>query len=460
MKKIVCTCILAITLLLGCNENEFEVPESKIIEVPSGTMISIRSVISDLDRLEEEKKINFTQEDQFVEGYVISSDKEGNFFKELVIQDKPENPTSGIIVKLDERALYQRYPFGSKIRIRLKGLSVGFENGVTQLGILKENEIRAIDFSSIDDYVFRTGEITKPKPLHISTEQINRTHELLYVALDHLQFDKSLTDPEIKTIAGEKTDRFDGLRTMNHCPSGVDIVLCSSIFSSFKKVSLPKNKGTVTGVLMRDFGDDFFVVKMNSIQGLNFKEEKRCEPIFFECKADKASSSEILFEEDFETITNEKKLEPLGWFNINVTGDEKRWTDKKVTNVNNRTLTISAFNSNLKPLEAWLITPEIDLEKVEKAYLKFRVRTRFNTGKALYIWVTDLYSGDPLTTDWKLLPVEIPVESSNFKTIEYPISCLTGKIRLAFQYKGYDPIVTSTYEIDDIQFMGVKNIKN
>jgi len=451
---------LALILFFGCNEKEFEVPQSKVIEVPSGTIVSIRSVVSNLDRLEDEKKINFKQENQFVEGYVISSDQEGNFFKELVIQDKPENPTTGLILRLDERALYQRYPLGSKIRIRLKGLSVGFENGVAQLGVLKENKIEAIDFSSIDDYVFRTGEIAQLKPLSLSTEKITKTQELLYVELDNLQFENNLIAPEIKTIAGEKADSFDGLRTMNHCPSGVDIVLCSSTFSSFKNRSLPENLGKVIGVLMRDFGDDFFVIKMNSVEGLFFKEGKRCEPTFFECKGIISTPLETIFEEDFESITNEKKLEPLGWFNINVTGDEKRWVDKKVTNVDNRTLAISAFNSNLRPLEAWLITPEIDLRKVKNAYLKFRVRTRFNTGKTLNVWITNTYTGDPLTTKWKLLPLEIPTKSSNFKTIEYPIFCLKGKIRVAFQYKGFDPIATSTYEVDDVSFLGVNILKD
>ena len=32
----------------------------------------------------------------YVEGYVVSSDATGNFYKKLIIQDKAENPTAGI----------------------------------------------------------------------------------------------------------------------------------------------------------------------------------------------------------------------------------------------------------------------------------------------------------------------------------------------------------------------------
>lgn len=454
MKRIIY--LLIMVLCFSCEDKEFEVPQAQPLVIPSGDVISIRALISGLERLESKSKITFNKGNQFVEGYVISSDQEGNFFKELVLQDLPENPRAGVILQLDERAMYQRYPLGSKIRIRLKGLSVGFENGVAQLGILKENEIDPIDFSSIGNHVFRTGEVEVLKPLKLSVEQITRQHELLYISLDNLQFEKSLLEPELKTIAGEATDSFDGLRVMKHCPSGVEMILCTSTFSSFKSVDLPKGSGELTGVLTRDFGDDFFVMKINSINNLNFENETRCEPIFLDCPNIDVAATALLFEEDFETITNENKLEPLGWFNINVTGDEKRWSDKKVTNVDNRTLTISAFNSNLRPLEAWLITPEVDLNNVVDAYLKFRVRTRFNTGKTLNIWITNSYSGNPLTTNWELLPVEIPVKSSNFKTITQNISCVAGVVRVAFQYKGFDPVVTSTYEIDDVQFFGIK----
>jgi len=458
MKQLFYINFLTTIFFFSCTEKEFEVPKAMSIDIPSGNSISIKALTSGLDRLEDEKKVSFIEDNQFVEGYVISSDREGNFFKELVLQDKPRNPTKGIVILMDERALYQRYPFGSKIRIRLKGLTVGFKNGIIQLGVLKEDEIEPINFPSIDNYVFRTDEKVALTPLELSPDQITREHELLYVSLTDLQFNKSLIEPIIKTVAGEKADSFDGLRTMMHCPTGVEITLCTSTFSSFKNVNLPTRKGKVTGILSRDFRDDFFVIKMNSISNLDFKNNLRCEPIFFKCDGSDFTTMEVLFEEDFETITNENKLEPLGWFNINVTGDEKRWVDKKVTNVDNRTLSISAFNTSLQPLEAWLITPEVNLDEAENAYLKFRVRTRFNTGRTLNVWITNSFTGDPLETDWELLPVQIPVKSSNFKTIRQSISCLSGKIRVAFQYKGFDPIATSTYEIDDIQIIGKNSL--
>lgn len=448
---------IPLLILWSCSEEDFEIPTAQTQPIPRGTILSLNAITSGLDRNEVEKRIQFSEEDQFTEGYVISSDESGNFFREIIIQDFPENPTIGILIKLDERALYEKFPLGSKLRIRLKGLSLGFENGVIQLGVLKENQIAPIDFSSIENQVFRTQEIATLQPLTLEANQITRNQELLYVTLNNLQFDTNLITPVPITLAAESTDHFDAFRPALHCPSGVEISLCTSTFSSFKQATIPVTMGGITGVLSRDFGDDFFVIKMNSIADLDFPQSNaRCESNFFECATTNVEVADLLFSEDFETITNENKLEPLGWFNINVTGDEKRWEDRKVTNINNRTLSISAFNTNLRPLEAWLITPEINLEGIADAYFKCKIRTRFNNGKTLNLWITNAYTGDPLTTVWELLPAEIPIASSNFKTIIQSISCKSGKIRIAFQYKGFDPIATSTYELDDVQFFGSK----
>ena len=47
-----------------------------------------------------ERLVTFDK-DLVLEAYVVSSDEAGNFYKEMVVQDKPDNPTAGIIIKLN-----------------------------------------------------------------------------------------------------------------------------------------------------------------------------------------------------------------------------------------------------------------------------------------------------------------------------------------------------------------------
>ncbi|MEG0697613.1 MAG: DUF5689 domain-containing protein, partial [Algoriella sp.] len=61
-------------------------------------------------------------DDLILEAYVISSDETGNIYKTISIQDNPTNPTVGTQIEINAGNLYNDYPLGSKIQIRLKGL--------------------------------------------------------------------------------------------------------------------------------------------------------------------------------------------------------------------------------------------------------------------------------------------------------------------------------------------------
>ena len=78
--------------------------------------------------------VTFSQ-DAIIEGYVISSDETGNFFKTISIQDDPSNPsTHGVQIEIDANSLYTKYPVGAKIQIQLNGLVAGYDRGVIKLG--------------------------------------------------------------------------------------------------------------------------------------------------------------------------------------------------------------------------------------------------------------------------------------------------------------------------------------
>ncbi|MFP3813336.1 DUF5689 domain-containing protein, partial [Bacillus sp. SIMBA_005] len=51
--------------------------------------------------------------DQIFDGYVVSSDENGNFYKTISFQDKPENPTVGLQIEVDKSSNYADYPVGA-----------------------------------------------------------------------------------------------------------------------------------------------------------------------------------------------------------------------------------------------------------------------------------------------------------------------------------------------------------
>ncbi len=116
MKKFVSLLIL---VLIGCvTTDDYDVPQTQLPANVSieGTQISLRAVKNNFD--EETGDIFTFSGDQYFEAYVVSSDRAGNFYNELILQDRPENPEAGIQILIDENALYQRYNFGRKVFIK------------------------------------------------------------------------------------------------------------------------------------------------------------------------------------------------------------------------------------------------------------------------------------------------------------------------------------------------------
>ncbi|MFM2117958.1 MAG: hypothetical protein RL316_1148, partial [Bacteroidota bacterium] len=63
-------------------------------------------------------------DDQVIEGVVICDDKSGNYYQQIAIQDA----TGGILLRLGSANLYNYYPVGRKIFVKLKGLYLGQYN--------------------------------------------------------------------------------------------------------------------------------------------------------------------------------------------------------------------------------------------------------------------------------------------------------------------------------------------
>src|SRR5690606_29463944 len=109
--------------------DDFEIPGTDFNEpVIEGILTTIATVKSHYN-FQTNVIYNFRESNAYFIGYVISSDESGNFYKKLVLQDQPANPTAGIQLQVDDNALFDTYNFGRKVYIKLDGLSLGFNNG-------------------------------------------------------------------------------------------------------------------------------------------------------------------------------------------------------------------------------------------------------------------------------------------------------------------------------------------
>jgi hypothetical protein len=229
----------------------------------------------------------------------------------------------------------------------------------------------------------------------------------------------------------------------------------TSTFSDFKAVRLPSGAGRISGVLLRAFANENYLFKLNTVEDINFDQE-RCDPEPL-CEGP-SGGSDIIFEEDFEGISSIAQLS--GWINVNTEGGSLNWRTGSFSN--NTYAQVSGFNTD-ETYDAWLVTPEINLTNSTLEEVSLDLEAAFDNGPGLSILVTENFTGDVETTDWiELESIEIPQgPSSGFGGFSAAgvenISCLEN-IRFAFRYQGSDPDgVTTRYHIDNLTISGQSN---
>jgi len=311
--------LLLIALVIsfyGCiPENDFNLPVILPNEVEVLANSNIRATINALKQ-SEEKTYTFSQNDNaIIEGYVISSDEAGNFYKTMIIQDKIENPEYGIVVLIDMKAYYTKYNFGRKIYIKLSGLSIKEEKGQYQLGYLNANEITNIPDSLLDHFVIRSQTTEEILAREIRLEEISDQMINTYVKITDLQFSK---DAVGKTFASENFDRYNGERIIEQCYNRVKSFLFTSTFSDFRSNLLPQDRFHISAVLIKDSYSDKIVLILNDPSFLISDDVDRCDPNFYDCNNEGEVGNTVVYYEDFEGFKSTSEIEEKGWFNINV----------------------------------------------------------------------------------------------------------------------------------------------
>lgn len=451
--------LLVTGLFFSCvKTDDFSLPELEIPEItPAGNIITIAAVKSQFN-FQTRDILIFGDADTFMEGYVISSDEGGNFYKKLILQDRPENPTAGIQVLIDDTSLFTTYNIGRKVYVKLAGLSLGYQNGVLQLGKQNRSSVVIIPGPLIDEHIIRTTQTVEITALPLEISNFSENHKNIYVRLENVQFNRNIVREDARfTFAGEAIDRFDGERQLESCRNSAVTILSTSTFSNFKSLLLPTNSGNLEGVLTRNFTDDFFVVILNTPETIFFGNTGRCDPEFLTCGGNNIPGNEIVFQESFETITTQRMLDSRGWTNVNVSGGSKRF--ETGATAGNRAVRISAFNTQENPMEVWLVTPGINLDRSSGEVLSFDIKASFDDFTILDVFVTTGFTGNPVTTSWRLLDARVPVGPSgqvgaSFKRSNIDVSCLQGTLHVGFRYLGGVPDKTTAYDIDNIRLTG------
>ncbi|MDT7832566.1 DUF5689 domain-containing protein [Flavobacteriaceae bacterium S356] len=476
-----------IGISVSCVEDgDFDVPSGTEVQepiIPQNALVTFQSAINSLINEIDDNNNNvidngengvftYPSDDPNVDGdelytfgYVISSDRAGNFFEELIIQNSIDgnNPTNdvrlGFKVEVNVSSLFQTYQTGRKIYIKLNDLSIGISNGVYTIGKEDGNNIGQIQPYEYQDFITRSNEVATMTPKVTTIANLSAADLNTLIQLDNMQF---FRDQLLLTYAGEPSDQFDGFRTLESCDDGSTILLQSSTFSDFKSIQVDQNKGNIQGIFSRDFGDDFNVFIINGLSDINFANTDRCDPIELDCGIATAEGPNTLFEDDFQSQTTFSPITGNGWTNFIQEGTEG-W-EAYVSGGANASLGTSArvgsFQSGDASSVAWLISPAIDFDAQTGETLTFQTSNSFADGSTMDLLFSTDWDGNTAnitSATWGILPAAYIVQDSDFfgawlSSGIVDLSCATGTMHIAFRYKGSgDSGFDGTYELDEIK---------
>lgn len=458
-----------VMLFFSCvNDDDYSIPspdETENIVIPVSQLTTFKAIYERCKQaVKKGNLIAIIEEDLYIEGYVISSDQAGNFFKELIIQNKidasnPDNdPRLGIKLEINVGSLSDTYEFGRKVYVKLKGLTIGESHGVLAIGRGEDSKIEQIQEFEYRNIVLRTSEVAIMTPKVSSLIHLTEADENTLIQLDDMQVNRF---DLARTYAGESTDAFDGLRILENCESGASILLQTSTFSDFKSLPVPQNKGSIQGVFSRDYRDRFYVLIVNSSSDVTFNSNERCDPMELDCGLAPSFGTINLFYEDFESQKNNKLITGNGWTNFIEAGSEG-WEAYSSTSTNaslGRSARFKPASSGDASNVGWLITPAINLDAQEGETLRFKTSNSLADSsylEVLYALDWDGTEANITSATWGVLSAAYVVKDTDsfvpwFNSGTVNLSCVTGTIHIAFKYTGSgQEIFDGVYELDAI----------
>jgi hypothetical protein len=464
--KILFALLAMVSLTFSCVEDDdFSVPETSevVIDAPANT-INIQSIVNEYENTfggQDPEPITFEENAGFIEGFVISSDEGGNFFKELVIQNAAENPTVGVRVQIDVTPLFTRFEFGRRVYVKLDGLTLGESNGVYTLGL--GEDLNRIQEARVDEFILRDEETVTIVPKDISISQISEDQENQWVRLTNVQF----PDEELgKTFASEPGDTFDGDRLLQSCDDffAPRVVFQTSTFADYRALRLPGGSGSVSAIVSRDFRDEFFVLNANSPENIDFDPNTRCDFDIISCGTTSSPGSNVLLEEDFDGGINNTPTMPAGWTNFIEEGTIT-WESYFDSDRNSPATRASTFGSGDDSSVTWLITPQLDFDAQSGETLTFFTSNDFADASTLEVLFSNDWDGTEAgitAATWSPLADAVIVPNSEFfrnfvSSGNVSLDCVDGTGAIAFRYTGSEAdgggrggASNGGYQLDDV----------
>ncbi|WP_372639596.1 DUF5689 domain-containing protein [Ancylomarina sp.] len=431
-------------------EPAFEMPaDANLISIDELKAIYTNTIPSTGKYLKADEFLT-VEEDVYISGYVISDDKEGNFYKNIVIQGDLEGNSQGINISVGESSLFTSYAQGQKIFVKCKGLTLGKYGNEVQLGgsyvfykyrdqdKMKEYRLSPIPTPSIDFHIFKDKYPVEINAAIRTIAEVDGSNDYKFTLITFENVSFSSPGETWGVIGDLHNPAFPFKTTVNMVDSnGRNLPLFTSNYSKFAHEIIPEGFFNVSGVLSYHNGAAQFVInRMSDVEMIG-------------------AGYEYDFKLDFTSHAQSVNFEKTDWLNYDEKGSHT-WFVQKDKFSENIYASCSNYNTGDAEMISWLVTPQIDAS----------TQKYFALSTAQHHWAHDdespieiLYSEDfdgsnVEAATWKTLGVSNKAvkdtKAYNFVNSEDVELPLLGKIHIAIKYNG-TTTKTTGYLVDNIR---------
>lgn len=338
-----------------------------------------------------------------IKGIVISDYTNGNTTGlNAVVQDGDR----GVVVRFQEE---HSFALGQELEVNIDGVELSDFNGLVQLNAVPIGNAMVTGSGSVN-------------PMTVTVAQFLSQSDMLESTL--LKF-------ENVTMSGDGT--YNGAVIVGDATGTVSMFTRGT--ATFSAAALPTETTTITAVGSQFNDPQIFIRNLDDVAG-----------------GGGGNPGSDLDENFQNTVTHNVDASIAGWDNVAVQG-ERVWRGREFQD--ERFLQATAFNDNAPNMEAWMITPPIDVS--EPKTLTFETAHSFHVHDGLTVWAATDYDGsNAATANWVQLSAYI-AQSSDPENEFQPsgdvnLSGFSGTIHIGFKYVGSGPNdQTTSWRIDNVK---------
>lgn len=453
MKKIKILSLILATSFIGCvADDEFDAPDlSKLCN-------STINANKEINQITLPNSPTLYTQDDVIEGYVVSSDEEGNFYKSISIQK--EDGSIGFTVPVDQTNLHAEYRTGTKVVVKLKDRYIGKSSDMFAIGNFYQGQIGRVSATEYKNVIIRKcGDTrTENELVKVRTLAQAKTNAFLntFVELENVQFsdasmDKKFFDPTLNNIGGATNHTLFQI-------GGTDVIARVSEYASFANKPIPSGNGKIRGIMTK-FGSTFqFMIKSYNDVQLNNPRVDTAPP-----KGGTAIAFLGSFTENFESYPTGATSEAFPKYVNDADKGTKYWRVASFSG--NKYIQMSSFSSAASGQEQQnrtLFIVPVDFTAANS--MSFKTKDGFFNGSVLKVYTTTNYTPlgnintatlSDITSNFTIASGTTsgyPANFTNSGVYNFPTG-LTGNGFIVFEYNGgysFAPARTTTMQIDDI----------